>query len=99
MSSSDSYFKGESMKTFSQMMLVMALALLAGCGGKSQGNNPQTPGAPIDPSGNWSLTFIDASSHKVLISGLFSQTGSVVTALDILDAGNPSPFSCTGSMS
>jgi hypothetical protein len=77
--------------------LLFATIIFTGCGSGSGSNS--MPGKPIDPSGNWSMKLTDASNHQMLFSGLFSQTGSTVTALNILDAGNPAPFSCTGSMS
>src|SRR5437660_8536677 len=81
------------------IVLTLIIALLAGCGSKNN-NTVVTPGSkPIDPSGNWALKLNDASNNQLLLSGLFSQTGSVVTALNILDAGNPAPFSCNGAMS
>ncbi|HZU33163.1 MAG TPA: hypothetical protein VFB79_18755, partial [Candidatus Angelobacter sp.] len=76
------------------LFLVLISVLLIGCGGKSTSGNPVTTGAPIDPSGNWALTFTDASSNKLLVSALFSQTGSVVSGLNISAFGNSAPFSC-----
>jgi hypothetical protein len=83
------------MKTLSRIVtigFILAVFLLASCGG---GNNTTSGGKPpIDPSGNWSMKFSDTSGNSFLLSALFSQTGSVVTALDLLAAGNPAPFSC-----
>jgi hypothetical protein len=64
---------------------------LAGCGGSSS-TPPGKP--PIDPSGNWRMKLSDTSGNTLLLSALFSQTGSVVTALNILAVGNPPPFAC-----
>lgn len=76
--------------------VALALAILtfalAGCGGSGSGGT--TSGKPIDPSGNWRLKFSDSGGNNLLLSALFSQTGSVVSALNILATGNPSPFSC-----
>jgi hypothetical protein len=58
------------------------------------GSKPQGAGAPIDPSGNWNMRFSDSGGNSLNLSALFSQTGSVVTAFNVLAAGNPSPFSC-----
>lgn len=77
--------------------LIFAILFTAGCGGGNVSMTTQSK--PIDPSGNWSMKLTDANGNQMLFSGLFSQTGSTVTALNILDAGNPAPFSCTGSMS
>jgi hypothetical protein len=81
------------MKKVTQLVtIIFALAFFAGCGGNS---TTVAPGKqPIDPSGNWTMKFSDASNNSFLLSALFSQTGSVVTALNILAAGNPAPFSC-----
>jgi hypothetical protein len=82
------------MKTIARIVIItltLAALLLAGCGGSTS----TPPGKqPIDPSGNWSMKFSDAGGNSVLLSALFSQTGSVVTALNVLAAGNPAPFSC-----
>jgi hypothetical protein len=79
----------------STMLLFSLLLVVAasGCGGGSS----TTPGGgkpPIDPSGNWAMKFSDSSNNSFILSALFSQTGSVVTALNVLAAGNPAPFSC-----
>lgn len=80
------------MKGLFKYLALIALSLaFAGCGGTSTATKS---GKPIDPSGNWSMKFTDTSNNSFLLSALFSQTGSVVTALNILAAGNPSPFSC-----
>src|SRR5579859_501157 len=82
------------MKNISRIVTItlsLAALLLAGCGG-SMSTPPGKP--PIDPSGNWVMKFSDTGGNSVLLSALFSQTGSVVTALNVLAAGNPAPFSC-----
>src|SRR5690242_17673131 len=82
------------MKTIARIVTItfaMAALLLAGCGGGTS-TPPGKP--PIDPSGNWVMKFSDAGGNSFLLSALFSQTGSVVTALNVLAAGNPAPFSC-----
>jgi hypothetical protein len=72
------------------------LLILAGCGGGTS-NTPGGGKPPIDPSGNWAMKFSDTSNNSFILSALFSQTGSVVTALNVLAAGNTAPFSCSGS--
>lgn len=79
-------------KTTLAISLLFAIALVAGCGGGNAGMTTQ--GKPIDPSGNWAMTFTDANNNKLLMSALFDQVGSTVTAFNVLAAGNPSPFSC-----
>jgi hypothetical protein len=80
------------MKGLFKYLALIALSLVvAGCGGTGTATKS---GKPIDPSGNWSMKFTDGSGHTLLLSALFSQTGSVVSALNILAAGNPAPFSC-----
>ncbi|HEU0369082.1 MAG TPA: hypothetical protein VFR42_07730, partial [Candidatus Acidoferrum sp.] len=69
------------------IVLIAALTITA-CGGSSASK------PPIDPSGNWAMKFSDASGNSFIMSSLFSQSGSVVTALNTLAAGNPAPFSC-----
>jgi hypothetical protein len=73
------------------ILVLTALAITA-CGGSTT----TTPGGkpPIDPSGNWAMKFSDASGNSFILSALFSQTGSVVTALNLLGVGNPAPFAC-----
>jgi hypothetical protein len=83
------------MKSFKRIALLLPIcmaALIIGCGG-SQQNTKQ--GSPIDPSGNWSLTLTDSTNRTLFMSALFSQTGSVVSASNVLAVGNPAPFSCT----
>jgi hypothetical protein len=76
----------------STILFLALLLILVGCGGSSSTNPPGKP--PIDPSGNWAMKFSDTSGNSFILSALFSQTGSVVTALNLLPAGNPAPFSC-----
>lgn len=73
------------------LLAFLFLVILAGCGGGTGTTNGKPP---IDPSGNWAMKFSDTSNNSFLLSALFSQTGSVVTALNILPGGNPAPFSC-----
>lgn len=72
------------------------LAAGIGCGGNtSTKTNPITAQGLIDPSGNWKMTFTDASGNFFILSALFSQTGAVVSALNISEVGNASPaFTC-----
>jgi hypothetical protein len=78
----------------SSLLFLALLIVLIGCGGGSTSTNPQGSKPPIDPSGNWAMKFSDSSNNTFILSALFSQTGSVVTALNLLPAGNPPPFSC-----
>jgi hypothetical protein len=65
------------------------LAVAVGCGGKATPASPiQAQGKPIDPSGNWKLVFSDSNNNQFLMSGLFSQTGAVVTGLSFSEVGN-----------
>jgi predicted small secreted protein len=73
------------------VVLIAALAI-ASCGGNT--TTPTSQGKPIDPSGNWALKFSDANNNSFIMSALFSQTGSVVTAVNVIAAGNPLPFAC-----
>lgn len=84
------------LKSLGRLLLISAASSILtitaiGCGGSSTSTNP---GKPIDPSGNWKMTLTDSGGHVLLLSALFSQSGSVVSSTDILAAGNPSPFSC-----
>jgi hypothetical protein len=81
------------MKKTTLILTLAFLLFVAGCGGGGS-TNPQGGQAPIDPSGNWAMKFSDSSNNSFILSALFSQTGSVVTALNLLAAGNPAPFSC-----
>jgi hypothetical protein len=84
-------------KTTLAISLLFAITLIAGCGGGS--GSSSTPGAPLDPSGNWSMKLTDANSNNLLLSALFDQQGSTVTAFSILAVGNANlscvPFSAT----
>jgi hypothetical protein len=85
------------MKTiiFRTICLILAAVFVIGCGGGSSASNPTSPqGKPIDPSGNWKLVFADTNNSTFLLSALFSQTGSVVTALDVSEVGNAATFQC-----
>jgi hypothetical protein len=85
---------------FGTICLILAAALV-GCGGGTSVSNPTSPqGKPIDPSGNWRMTFTDSNNQVFLLSALFNQTGSVVTGLSFSEVGNgpnatpPTPFQC-----
>jgi hypothetical protein len=85
---------------FGTICLILAAALV-GCGGGTSVSNPTSPqGKPIDPSGNWRMTFTDSNSQVFLLSALFNQTGSVVTGINFSEVGNgpngqpPTPFQC-----
>jgi hypothetical protein len=75
------------------LLALLFLVILVGCGGGT-GTTATGGKPPIDPSGNWAMKFTDNSNNSFILSALFSQTGSVVTALNVLAAGNPAPFSC-----
>jgi hypothetical protein len=79
-------------------LLCLALFLSA-CGNSGSPAQPAPkPGAPIDPSGNWTMTAADTGNHSEMFSALFAQTGSVVTANSFLAPNNPvacTPFSAT----
>src|SRR6476661_209550 len=81
-------------KTICPIWLAIAL-LTTGCGGGTSVSNPASPqGKPIDPSGNWRMTFTDSNNQVFLLSALFNQTGSIVTAVNISEVGNPATFQC-----
>lgn len=76
-------------------LLCLAM-IVSGCGNSgSPAPPPPKPGAPIDPSGNWTMTATDAGGKSITFAALFAQTGSVVTANSFTAAGNPAPFACT----
>jgi hypothetical protein len=82
-------------KTILLVLAIIALLIAVGCG-SSNGGKPVTVGqSPIDPSGNWKMSFTDANSNNFILSGLFSQTGSVVTGISFSETGNLAPgFTC-----
>ena|SRR5579864_8818068 len=90
---SNSGLHSAGMKSSIIIALLFLSLVVAGCGGGSSSTNPQGK-PPIDPSGNWAVKFSDTSNNSFVMSALFSQTGSVVTALNVLAVGNPAPFSC-----
>jgi hypothetical protein len=69
------------------MVATAIILAVVGCGGTTQQK-------PIDPSGNWKLTFTDSNNNTFLLSTLFSQTGSVVSGVNISEVGNRSSFQC-----
>lgn len=82
-------------------ILLAVTVLMVGCGGGTSASNPTSPqGKPIDPSGNWKMNFVDSNNNNFILSGLFSQTGSVVTGLSFGEFGNgpnanpPTSFQC-----
>lgn len=89
------------MKTFifGTICLILAAAL-EGCGGGTSASNPTPQGKPIDPSGNWKMSFVDSNSNTFFLSGLFSQTSADVQGLSFSEVGNgpgsnpPTPFQC-----
>lgn len=89
--------KSRPRKTFLLSLLAITALFAEGCG---SGGNKSAVGQPIDPSGNWKMSFTDASNNSFLLSALFSQTGSVVTGLNFSEVGNgpnanpPTPFQC-----
>jgi hypothetical protein len=75
--------------------LIIGIAFGTGCGGGTSSTKTASSQNLIDPSGNWNLQFSDASGNGFFLSALFSQTGAVVTALNISEVGNTSPaFTC-----
>lgn len=80
-------------RTYGKLFLAASLLMVA-CGGGRVNPVAPTPGAPIDPSGNWTMTAKDAGGKSVQYAALFSQTGSVVTSNSFTAAGNPPPFAC-----
>lgn len=85
------------MKKMIFVLIIMGLALTVGCG-SGGGKNPVTVGGQhlVDPSGNWKMSFTDTNANDLFIlSGLFSQTGAVVTGISFSEVGNQSPaFQC-----
>lgn len=85
------------MKTTFLLVLIMCLALAVGCGSGGTQKNPVTVGGQhlVDPSGNWKMSFTDTNNNLFILSGLFSQTGAVVTGISFSEVGNQSPgFQC-----
>jgi hypothetical protein len=91
------------MKAIKFGTICLILTALVGCGGGgagTTGGNPTPQGKPIDPSGNWRMTFTDSNGQMFLLSALFNQTGSVVTGINFSEVGNgpgaqpPTPFQC-----
>src|SRR5882724_5072425 len=78
------------------LLCFSALSFFAICGCGSGSSNPGNTGggAPIDPSGNWTMTATDGGNHSVKFAALFSQTGAVVISNSFSAAGNPAPFAC-----
>src|ERR1700742_2515720 len=60
------------------------------CGGSTTPKtNPPSPQQKlVDPSGNWKMSFTDASGNTFVLSALFNQVGSTVNSLDIFEVGN-----------
>ena len=87
-------------RTICPLLMAIILAIFVGCGGGTKASNPTTQGKLIDPSGNWRMTFTDTNNNTFLLSGLFSQTGPVVTGINFSEVGNgpgatpPTPFNC-----
>lgn len=78
-------------KTTFVLIIIAALALAVGCGGGGGGKMPVTVGGQhlVDPSGNWKMSFTDTNPNDLFIlSGLFSQTGAVVTGISFSEVGN-----------
>lgn len=84
------------------VILIMLLVAI-GCGGGTapKPTNPTQPQQKlVDPSGNWKMSFVDASGNTFILSALFAQTGAVVTSADVSEIGNgpgaspPTPFAC-----
>jgi hypothetical protein len=88
-------------KTICPIWMTIILTIFVGCGGGTSASNPTSPqGKPIDPSGNWRMTFTDTNNNTFLLSALYNQTGSVVTGINFSEVGNgpgatpPTPFNC-----
>jgi hypothetical protein len=68
--------------------LIIGLLIAVGCGGNTNAKtNPVTGQKLVDPSGNWAMQFTDSSSNTFILSGLFSQTGAIVTGIHFSEAG------------
>jgi hypothetical protein len=82
--------------TICPICLVIMLAVFVGCGGGNTKTNPVNGQNLIDPSGNWKMSFTDTTSGDLFIlSGLFSQTGAVVSGINFSEVGNKAPgFQC-----
>lgn len=84
------------MKINKALLLSAALSLLTiSCGGGGSSKPKPPVGAPIDPSGNWTMTATDGGGKSIDLAALFAQTGAVVTANSFTAAGTTGPFSCT----
>jgi hypothetical protein len=82
-------------KTFLTVLIMLAL-IAVGCG-SGGGKTPVTVGGQhlVDPSGNWKMSFTDSNNNLFILSGLYSQSGPVVTGLSFSEVGNLAPgFQC-----
>lgn len=83
-------------KTILFVLALIALIVAVGCGSGGTGSQkPPTVGQSlIDPTGNWKMSFTDASNNTFILSALFDQVGAVVTALNTSEVGNGVNFGC-----
>jgi hypothetical protein len=79
------------------ILIMPVLALTVGCG-SGDGKTTVTVGGQslVDPSGNWKMSFTDTNANDLFIlSGLYSQSGPVVTGISFSEVGNQAPgFQC-----
>lgn len=83
--------------------VIISMLAAVGCGGSTT-PKPTNPAQPqqklVDPSGNWKMSFSDASGNAFILSALFAQTGAVVSSANVSEIGNgpgaspPTPFAC-----
>jgi hypothetical protein len=80
---------------FLTITIIIMLLAAVGCGGSPSTKPPSTSAQNlVDPSGNWKMNFTDSTNQTFLLSGLFSQTGAIVTGVNFSEVGNRSPFNC-----
>jgi hypothetical protein len=74
-------------------VLIIMLALIAvGCGSGGSKNPVTVSGQHlVDPSGNWKMSFADSNNNLFILSGLYSQSGPVVTGISFSEVGNQAP--------
>lgn len=79
----------------SRLFAIFLISLITACGGGNSTPINNASNQAVDVSGNWTMTFTDASNNKVLMSAFLHQVGTTVNGLNLLAAGNAiPPFSC-----
>lgn len=92
------------MRKLRVLPIFILVCLLAACGSSippNPGPKPPTPGAPIDPSGNWQMTATDSNGNTATFGAMFNQVGSTVTVtgsqyqgFSLTAVNEPANFTC-----